>query len=130
VVRPPQLVAEAGGREVTGVSAFVQNGDPYTYFRNRPVELVDGVELASGRLGAAVLERASAVDIPTVLWRALSTRARIERHRRVSVFHDVDRLTVRSADDRGIPLQVDGDYVGEATEAEFTVLPGALRVVA
>jgi diacylglycerol kinase family enzyme len=130
VVNPPQLVASAGGEEVTGVSAFVQNGDPYTYFRNRPIELVDGVKLDSGSLGAAVLERASPVDIPTVLWRALSQAARIERHRRVSTFHDVDRLVVRSADDRPLPLQVDGDYVGEAGEAEFTVLPGALRVVA
>jgi diacylglycerol kinase family enzyme len=130
VVRPPQLVVSAGGREVTGVSAFVQNGDPYTYFRNRPVELVEGVELDSGGLGAAVLERASPVDIPTVLWRALSERAQIERHRRVSTFHDVDRLVVRSADDRPVPLQVDGDYVGEAAEAEFSVRAGALRVVA
>ena len=27
-------------------------------------------------------------------------------------------------------LEVDGDYIGEATEATFGVLPGGLRVVA
>jgi diacylglycerol kinase family enzyme len=130
VVRPPRLVATSGDAEASGVSAFVQNGDPYTYFRARPIQLVEGVELDSGRLGGAVLERASPVDIPTVLWRALSKRAKIARHRKVSTFTDVDRLVVRSADDRLLPLQVDGDYVGEADEAEFTVRPGALQVVA
>src|SRR3954470_20651294 len=67
VVTPPRIEVEAAGQRVSGVSAFVQNGDPYTFFRARPIELVEGVELESGRLGGAVLERASPVDIPTVL---------------------------------------------------------------
>jgi diacylglycerol kinase family enzyme len=129
VVRPPQIEVEAGGQTVRGVSAFVQNGDPYTYFRARPIELVEGVELDSGDLGGVVLERASPVDIPTVLWRALSTRAKIPRHRRVTAFDHVDRVVVRTADGRPVPVQVDGDYVGEHDEAVFSVLPRALRVV-
>jgi diacylglycerol kinase family enzyme len=36
---------------------------------------------------------------------------------------------VRSADERPIPVQVDGDFVGEHEEAEFTVRPRALHVV-
>ncbi|HVL94587.1 MAG TPA: diacylglycerol kinase family protein [Solirubrobacteraceae bacterium] len=130
VVRPPRLLVEADGHRVAGVSAFVQNGDPYTFFRERPVQLVDGVALDSGALGGVVLERASAIDVPTIAWRALSRRARIDRHRRVSAFSPVDRIVVRSADDRAVPVQVDGDYVGEHEEAVFSVRPGALRVVA
>jgi diacylglycerol kinase family enzyme len=129
VVHPPRIEVEVGERTVAGVSAFVQNGDPYTYFRARPIELVDGVELDGGRLGGVVLERASPIDIPTVLWRALSKRAKISKHRRVASFEDVERIVVRSADGRPVPVQVDGDYVGEYDEAEFTVRPQALRVV-
>jgi diacylglycerol kinase family enzyme len=130
VVNPPRLVVEVEGHEpMSGVSAFVQNADPYTYFRTRPIELVEGVELESGDLGGVVLRRASPIDIPTVIWRALSRRAKIEKHRQVTGFRHVDRIVVRSADDRPIPVQVDGDFVGTHEEAVFTVRPHALRVV-
>src|SRR4051794_23302618 len=127
VVNPPRVVVEVEGHEpVTGVSAFVQNADPYTYFRARPIDLVDGVELDSGDLGGVVLRRASPVDIPTVLWRALSQRAKMEKHRQVTAFPHVDRIVVRSSDERPVPVQVDGDFVGLHEEAVFTVRPGAM----
>jgi diacylglycerol kinase family enzyme len=31
--------------------------------------------------------------------------------------------------DTPVPLQVDGDYLGERSEVEFVAVPGALRVV-
>jgi diacylglycerol kinase family enzyme len=37
---------------------------------------------------------------------------------------------VRSIDDRPLPLQVDGDYIGEAQEAVFRVVPRGILVVA
>jgi diacylglycerol kinase family enzyme len=36
---------------------------------------------------------------------------------------------VRSADDRLVPVQVDGDYIGTHEEAVFTAVPGALNVL-
>jgi len=130
VVRPPRLEVTAQGRTVTGVSAFVQNARPYTYFRERPVDLVAGSSLTSGDMAAAVLGRASAIDVPTVMWRALSGRPRMEGHRRVHTFAALEEIVVRSADDRPLPVQVDGDHIGELTEATFGVAPGALRLVA
>jgi diacylglycerol kinase family enzyme len=129
VVRPPRLIVEADGRTVGGVSAFVQNNHPYTYFRSRRIDLADGATLDSGDLSGVVLERASPLDIPTVLTRAF-TSAKMERHRQVSAFQGVQRVVVRSADERPVPVQVDGDHVGAMDEAEFTVSPGALRVIA
>jgi diacylglycerol kinase family enzyme len=130
VLNPPRVVVDVDGEEVgTGVSAFVQNADPYTYFRSRPIELVEDIDLASGDLGGVLLRRASPVDVPTVMWRALSKRAKVERHRQVSGFRHVQRVVVRSADDRPVPVQVDGDFVGHHDEAVFTVHPRALRVV-
>ena len=128
-LRPPKLVIEAGGQTLRGVSAFVQNARPYTYFNSRPIHLSDGSELDSGDLSGVVLTRATPLDIPTVIFRGLSSRAKISRHRRVDEFGPVEAVTVRSADEREVPLQVDGDYVGDARTARFSVLPGALRVV-
>ena len=41
-------------------------------------------------------------------------------------FDGLDGLRVRSADERPVPVQVDGDYIGTHEEAVFSVLPGGL----
>jgi diacylglycerol kinase family enzyme len=38
-------------------------------------------------------------------------------------------VTIRSLDERPLPLQVDGDYLGELPEIVTRVEPGALHVV-
>ncbi len=45
-------------------------------------------------------------------------------------FSGVHGLRVRSLDERPLPLQVDGDYIGDVHEAEFSVHPQGIRVVA
>ena len=47
------------------------------------------------------------------------------RHRQVDHFEHVPELVVRSEDGRPVPLQVDGDHIGEVTEARFEVSPAA-----
>jgi diacylglycerol kinase family enzyme len=130
LINPPKFEAEIGDERIEGMTAIVQNASPYTYFGNRPVDMGEGATLDSGDLSGVVLRRASPIDIPTIIWRALSKRARLARHRKVSSFTQVEGLRVRSLDDRPLPLQVDGDYIGEATEAVFGVIPGGIRVVA
>ena len=130
VVRPPRLeVTSDTGWTDRGVTAIVQNGDPYTYFRDRPISLAEGATLDSGTLSAVVLERATALDVPTISARAFLPRARIVQHRRVGHAEGLDALAVRSIDGREIPLQLDGDYVGSVTEARYTITPGGLAVV-
>jgi diacylglycerol kinase family enzyme len=127
---PPRLEALLGHERVTGVTAVVQNGDPYTYFGNRPVHIGEGATLDSGTLSGVVLERASPIDVPTVAWRALSKHAHLGRHRRVTAFSEIEPLEIRSLDERALPLQVDGDYIGEVDGAAFGARPGGLLVVA
>jgi diacylglycerol kinase family enzyme len=129
VVNAPKVIADLGGEEKAGASVFVQNAQPYTYFRRRPISLADGTHLESGDLSAAVLTRANGLDVPTIAVRLLSARVSVAKHRRVRVFDGLDGLRVRSADDRPVPVQVDGDYVGTHEEAVFSVLPGGLRVL-
>ncbi|HZB76112.1 MAG TPA: diacylglycerol kinase family protein [Solirubrobacteraceae bacterium] len=130
VVNAPKVVAELGGEERAGASVFVQNAQPYTYFRRRPITLSPGAALDSGDLSAVVLARANALDLPTIAYRLLAKRAQVGRHRQAHAFDGVGTLRVRSCDDRPVPVQVDGDYIGEHEEAVFSVRPGALRVLA
>jgi diacylglycerol kinase family enzyme len=130
VLRPRRLAVELdGGETFEGVTAIVQNTTPYTYFARRPIELAEDVVLDDGTLAGVVLQRATPLDMPTVTWRALSPRARILRHRRVEGFAGAHAMTIRSLDERPLPLQVDGDYLGEQAEIVARVDPGALRVV-
>jgi diacylglycerol kinase family enzyme len=130
LVNPPRLRVRAGGLTCTGVSAMVQNARPYTYFVDRPIELAEGTGLESGDLAGVVLTRSSPLDVPTVLWRLFSPHARVADHRHVQAFSGVDAVDVGSLDDRPLPLQVDGDFIGEARQARFVSVPAALRVLA
>jgi diacylglycerol kinase family enzyme len=130
LVRPPRLSATIGPETVDGVLTIVQAGEPYTYFGERPVHVASGVELDSGDLAGVVLQRARPLDLPTVLWRMLAGPGRLSRHRHIHPFSGVDGVRVRSLDDRPLPIQVDGDYIGTADEVEFGVSPRALTIVA
>jgi diacylglycerol kinase family enzyme len=127
--RPPALEAELAGERVKGVTAIVQNAAPYTYFGNRPVHMGEGAALDSGDLAGVVLTRASPIDIPTIIWRSLSRHVRLARHRKVRPFSGLRELRVHSLDDRPLPLQVDGDYIGEASEAVFGLKQNGIAVV-
>jgi diacylglycerol kinase family enzyme len=129
LVNPPRLTVEVSGRRLHGVTAVVQNGDPYTFFGRRPVRLGEGGVLEEPTVSGVVLRRAHPVDMPTVIWRALARHARIVRHRQIDHFENVDSLVVRSEDGRPLPLQVDGDHIGSVTEARFEVLAAGLGIV-
>jgi diacylglycerol kinase family enzyme len=130
LIRPPRMFVSVGAETVVGVTAIVQNATHYTYFHDRPIDLADGASLDGGTLSGVVLRRASLLGAPSLLARAVRGQGRVARHRQVVAFQDVTSLTVSSATGRPLPLQVDGDYVGEVTEARFTVRPKALTVVA
>jgi diacylglycerol kinase family enzyme len=131
LLRPPRLTVHAAGKTLEGVTAIVQNGSPFTYFQNHPIEIADGAALDSGSLTGGVLHRATPLSMPFIAWRAVSPRARVARHRQVTGLpSDMSELTVSSADGRTLPLQVDGDYLGQVTEARYSILPDALNVVA
>jgi diacylglycerol kinase family enzyme len=129
VVRPPRLKVQTADGEIEGVTAIVQNGSPFTYFQNRPIEIAEGASLDSGALAGGVLKNATLLAMPSIAFRAFSRRARVARHRQITSVDDASDLVVRSADARPLPLQVDGDYLGEVSEARYSIMPGALNVI-
>ena len=127
---------EAGGETAEGVTAIVQNSDPFTYFASRPIRVCEGIEIDDGTLSLAVLKRAAQRDMPLLITRLFSETKPAARHRQVEHFDDVTAATISSTSEhkdgslRPFPLQVDGDYIGDRTRVELGVDPGALTIVA
>jgi diacylglycerol kinase family enzyme len=130
MLRAPELEVRAGAHSWRGVTAVVQNGAPFTYFNEHPVEIAERAALDSGELAGAILRRASPLAVTLLGIRALSPGARVVDRAQVAGFDGVRELTISSADTRALPLQVDGDYLGEIREARYSIRPGALTVVA
>jgi diacylglycerol kinase family enzyme len=128
-VRAPRMFVTVGGETLAGVTAVVQLGQHYTYFHDRPVDLAQGATLDGGTLSGVVWRRASVLGLPSLIVRALR-RGGVSRHRHVSGFAGALSVTVSSAGAQPLPLQVDGDYIGEVSEARFQIRPRALLVVA
>ena len=79
---------------------------------------------------APAADLATALELPTLIPRLLSGRARsVMRHRQVAPMPELAAARVEAIDDRPFPVQVDGDYIGEYSEVEFGVTPGGLLAV-
>jgi diacylglycerol kinase family enzyme len=131
IVRPPRMLIDTGEETLEGVTAIIQNGTPFTYFNDRPIEIAEGAAaLDSGALAGAVLRRATPLAFSSIAVRALSSRASVVGNRQITGLQRFEGLTVRSADGRLLPLQVDGDFLGEVHEARYSIKPRALNVVA
>jgi diacylglycerol kinase family enzyme len=137
LVNPTRVRATVGGNEsAEGVTAIVQNSDPFTYFASRPIRVCEGIAIDDGTLSLGVLKRAAQRDMPTLITRLFSETKPAARHRQVVHFDDVGFATVESISEgrdgspRPFPLEVDGDYIGERTAIELRSEPGALTIVA
>jgi len=136
LVNPVRVRVETGGEAVEGVTAIVQNSDPFTYFAARPIRVCEGIAIDDGTLSLGVLKRATQRDMPTMISRLFSEGRPASRHRQVEHFDDVTAATVASisvdkeGNPRPFPLQVDGDYIGDRTSVVLSADPGALTIVA
>jgi diacylglycerol kinase family enzyme len=129
LVGAPRMHVADGERTLEAVTTIVQNGSPFTYFHERPVQIADGASLESGRLVGAVLHRATPLGMSLIGMRAMLPRARVVGHRNITGLQQLSELTVRSADGRPLPLQADGDFLGHVEEARYSIIPRALHVV-
>jgi diacylglycerol kinase family enzyme len=131
LVKPPRVRVEVGDRTVGAMTVVVQNSDPFTYFRARPIRLAKEAALDSGSLSLTVLKRATVLELATLIPRIFSARPEtVQRHRHVEGFDGLRGARVTALAGRPFPLQVDGDYVGEFDELEYSVRPGGLLAVA
>lgn len=119
-----RILAEQRGRladelEVDGhgraAFALVANGDPYTYFGRLPMRLAPEARWDRG------LDLVAPRDVTTIAILRLAAAAftgRASKARGVLYLHDLDEIELRA--DRPLPLQVDGEDVGDVAVAHFS----------
>lgn len=106
--------------------AVAQKADPYTYLGERPMRLCPDVRREGG-LDLIALDR---MRVFTVLRTALQTFAGAKHlsHRHVVSLHDQARIRIES--DAPLPVQADGELIGDRTEIELSSVPDALAIIA
>jgi diacylglycerol kinase family enzyme len=108
-----------------GRAAFVlvANADPYSYVGRLPLRLPRGARIDGG-LDLLAPRVFRARHLPGAVRYILSGRTRLP----LAHLHDQDRIEVRC--DAPMPLQLDGEDVGDATEIVFEAERGAVTVLA
>jgi diacylglycerol kinase family enzyme len=101
--------------------ALVANGDPYTYFTRLPLRFAPEADFAAG-LDVVAPRNVRPAAIP----RLFAAAALGRRAGGVLYRHDVDRVVVSGR--QAVPLQVDGEDLGDVNEAVFEAARGALTV--
>ena len=112
---PPQLTVEGFGR---AACLFVANGRPYTYAGPMPVTIAEDADFGGG-LDFAAPREVSPAAAPALAFRGF--RGTLAGDPRVLAGHDLDGLEVRC--DRPLPLQADGEDLGDVTEATSREAP-------
>ena len=134
---PVRLELEVDGRDARGRHRDRAELRPLHLLRQHP-------DPRSARTSASTTarsrwrcsRRAKQRDMLPIAARVLNSRLHAAKHRQIDEFDDVSEAVVRSVSmdedgqPRPFPVQVDGDYIGEYTELDFTVEPGALTIVA
>jgi diacylglycerol kinase family enzyme len=127
-----KLIAEHRGRfdpvlEVSGLGRvaflFVANADPYTYLGALPVHIAPRARLDAG-LDAVAPARVRRHDVPRLLSYVMTGRWLPGE---VRTLHDVDRIEARCH--RPLPLQADGEDLGDVRGAVFEAERAAIRVL-
>lgn len=102
------------------------NTRPYTYLGEREAHLcpVAGIDRDLALFGM------SRLSLPAILrvTRTALTSENVGQHRFVDLFADVPEMICEA--DRPLPLQLDGDYIGETSTVTFRTARNALSVVA
>jgi diacylglycerol kinase family enzyme len=114
---PPSLEIEGAGR---AAFALVANCDPYTYAGKVPIRVSRGASFDLG-LDVVAPRAVSPGGIPRLL---VELRRGAVGRPGLTVLHDMERVVVRC--DEPMPLQIDGEDLGDVVEAVFESEPRAV----
>lgn len=118
------------GDDPAGVDArfaVVLNADPYSYLGRRPLHLSPGTDPDTG-LGVVAFRSLGAAALLGAVGRALGSGAAVARSRALATWRRVDRAMVATFDGP-VAHQVDGDYLGMATDMRIGHSPACLLLV-
>lgn len=118
---PPQLELVGVGRAALLV---VVNGRPYTYAGKVPVKLTAAADFSLG-LDFVAARTVPARAVPRLFVRLF--RGTVDHDPLILWGHDLDRFEVRC--DRPLPVQVDGEDLGDLSELVISARRGVLSVL-
>jgi diacylglycerol kinase family enzyme len=117
----PELEIDGYGR---AAFVFVANGSPYTYAGPFPFAIAGAARFDRG-IDFVAPRAVSPRDVPRLLVRGLT--GSLGDDRTFVGGHDLDRIDVRC--DRPLPLQADGEDLGDVTQATFEAERDAVEVL-
>lgn len=126
-IRDARITVRAADRDVLTDQRWVvcANTRPYTYLGARPAELcpVAGIDRD---LGLVALSKLGLGALLRVAWTGL-TSDNVGHLRFVELLAELPEVTCTA--DRPLPLQLDGDYVGETSTVSFQIARHALAII-
>ena len=120
---PAFSVEFTDGRVEDGYFLICLNTDPYTYLGNRPLHIAPAATLDSG-LATVTLTSLHSHHLLRLVAQALRPPPGLSSGRIVDVRTDLSQAKLLAR--RPVPVQVDGDFIGTATEIVFEHHPDAL----
>jgi diacylglycerol kinase family enzyme len=122
----PTVTMEAGSAPPEKVLfAIVCNAAPFTYFGRFPLDACPDARLEKG-LDFLGMTRIHASTIPRIVWAVFVSRAHV-RWKNSRYVTDVKEGFLRASEP--MPVQVDGDYIGEVDRAMIRMVPNALDLL-
>ncbi|MGH2758963.1 MAG: diacylglycerol/lipid kinase family protein [Actinomycetota bacterium] len=120
----PDLIVQTPAGPEDAFWACIACADPFTYFRSRPIRVAPD---ANKTRGLDVVASKQVRFWRTLLWlsQALTTAKHV-RHRDAIYLTDLPAVTISAR--RPVPLQADGEYLGDITEVRAVAVPDALGV--
>jgi diacylglycerol kinase family enzyme len=125
-LRDPEITLEVEGAEPEKVVLAIScNARPFTYFGRFPVDAAPLAQLDGG-LDFVAFKRLRGIGLPRLVWSLFVSRSH-PRWRNVVYHHGV--MKGRITADQALPVQVDGDYIGERDNAEIHLVPSSLSLL-
>ena len=122
---PAFSIEFADGRVDDGYFTVCMNTDPYTYLGNIPLNLAPQATLDRG-LATVTLRSLRSQHLMRIVIDALRPPAGLAPNKHLDIRGDLASATLRAKSP--VPLQVDGDFIGTASEVHFEHHPQALHL--
>jgi diacylglycerol kinase family enzyme len=122
----PMISMTVGNAEpVDVVTAIACNGAPFTYYRGWPVDVCPRARLDKG-LDVFGISRIRARMVPRLVYALFVSRSHI-RWRTGTYHHDIESVNLEAK--MPMPVQLDGDYVGDLDTAELSLVRDGLSLL-